>query len=306
MSTTRPALPDVREAPDPIVRGEPVELAEGVYVIPDRRVPLVPNVGIVVGQRAALVIDTGLGPRNGDYVLAQARALAGDRPLYLTITHFHPEHGFGAQSFRGQATIVYNQAQRDELRRKGAGFRQMFSGFTPAIAAELKDVEFVDPDIVYSGDQAELDLGGHLAVLRGCGPAHSVGDQTILIDDQVLFTGDLVETRMFPIAAYFPPLDTDVDLGRWIGVLGELLAFKPKIVVPGHGEHADAALITRIRDYFVHIRGEVARLSADGRSLAEVTEVIEAMARERWSDWDNPNWIAFTVGAFYREAQAGR
>ena len=303
MSTTQPALPDVHTAPDPLVRGEPVAVADGVYVIPDRRVPLVPNIGIVVGERAALVIDTGLGPRNGDRVLAQARKLAGDRPLYLTITHFHPEHGFGAQSFQGQATIVYNRAQRDELRRKGAGFRQMFSGFTPAIAAELAGVEFVDPDLVYDGDQAELDLGGHRAVLRGCGPAHSAGDQTILIDGQVLFTGDLVETRMFPIASYFPPLDTDVDLGRWITVLDDLLALKPEIVVPGHGEHADAALIGQIRDYFVHVRGEVTRLRADGRSLAETTEVIEAAVRERWSDWENPNWIAFTVGAFYRDTQ---
>jgi hypothetical protein len=50
----------------------------------------VPNVGTVVGGRAALVIDTGLGRRNGAYVLEQARRLAVDRPLYLTITHTTP------------------------------------------------------------------------------------------------------------------------------------------------------------------------------------------------------------------------
>jgi hypothetical protein len=33
-------------------------------VIPDARVPQVPNGGIVVGDRAALVIDTGIGPRS--------------------------------------------------------------------------------------------------------------------------------------------------------------------------------------------------------------------------------------------------
>ena len=95
--------PDVSKAPPPVVRGEPVEVAGGVFVIPDNRVPLVPNVGIAVGDRAALVIDTGLGPRNGAHVLDQARRLAGDRPLYLTMTHFHPEHGYGAQTFAGAA-----------------------------------------------------------------------------------------------------------------------------------------------------------------------------------------------------------
>jgi hypothetical protein len=42
-------------APPPIVRGEPAEVADGVLVIPDGRVPLVPNVGFVVGDRAVLV-----------------------------------------------------------------------------------------------------------------------------------------------------------------------------------------------------------------------------------------------------------
>ncbi len=116
------SVPDMQDAPTPVVRGEPVEVASGVFVIPDDRVPLVPNVGIVVGERAALVVDTGIGPRNGRYVLGQARRLAGDRPLYLTTTHFHPEHGFGAQAFRGAATIIYNRAQRDELRRKGGAY----------------------------------------------------------------------------------------------------------------------------------------------------------------------------------------
>ena len=47
--------------PAPIVRGEPVEIAPGVFVLPDGRVPLVPNVGIIVGSRGTLVVDPGLG-----------------------------------------------------------------------------------------------------------------------------------------------------------------------------------------------------------------------------------------------------
>ena len=56
--------------PPPVVEGDPVELADGVYVIPDRRVPLVPNVGFVVGSRAVLVVDTAMGPVNGARVSA--------------------------------------------------------------------------------------------------------------------------------------------------------------------------------------------------------------------------------------------
>ena len=67
---------ETQSPPPPVVADvEPEEIAPGVYVIPDGRVPLVPNVGIVVGEREALVVDTGMGPRNGRRVLREdARA----------------------------------------------------------------------------------------------------------------------------------------------------------------------------------------------------------------------------------------
>src|ERR687891_2891947 len=102
----------------PVVSGSPEEIADGVFVVPDRRVPFVPNIGVIVGQRAALVIDAGLGPRSGSVVHQIARELAGDRPLFLTLTHFHPEHGYGAQAFLEAATIVYNRWQREEFLQK--------------------------------------------------------------------------------------------------------------------------------------------------------------------------------------------
>jgi glyoxylase-like metal-dependent hydrolase (beta-lactamase superfamily II) len=280
------------------VRGEPVELSDGVYVIPDHRVELVPNVGIVVGEHAALVIDTGMGPRNGAYVLEQARRLAGDRHLYLTVTHFHPEHGFGAQAFKGAATIVYNASQRAELHRKGEAYVEMFRGLSAAAAAELEGVELVDPDLVYEGE-AELDLGGRKAVLRAVGPAHTGSDQVVVIDDRVLFGGDLIETRIFPIAPYFPPHDVDVDCGGWIGVLDDLIARAPEIVVPGHGEVGGASLIRDVRDYLDYVYGEVSRLSAAGASADETAARIDEEARARWTTWERPEWIGFAARAIY-------
>ncbi|UNZ16951.1 MBL fold metallo-hydrolase [Streptomyces sp. 891-h] len=300
------APPDIRSAPAPLVRGEPVRIADGVHVIPDNRVPLVPNIGIVVGDDAALVIDTGAGPRNGAYVLDQAKRLAGDRRLYLTTTHFHPEHAFGAQVFKGVATIVCNRGQRDELCRKGAGYLDMFRGLGPHIAAQLEGVEFVDPDIVHDG-RAEIDLGGHRATLRAVGPAHTASDQTVLIDDSVLFGGDLFETRMFPIAPYFPPHDTDIDAHRWITVLDQLLTLDAGIVVPGHGEVTDSSLLRDVRDYLRHVRDETERLRATGVPADEAAAVLEKAVRARWATWENPEWISFTVHAFYQEGhQAGR
>lgn len=123
------AKAQVHDARPPTVDTNNVhEIANGVFVVGDHRVWLVPNIGIVLGRDAALVIDCGLGPANGEAVLAAARRIAGpSRRLFLTVTHFHPEHGYGAQAFQGAATILYNLVQRDELAKKGSDISTCFA-----------------------------------------------------------------------------------------------------------------------------------------------------------------------------------
>ena len=282
----------------PVVSGNPEEVADGVFVIADGRVPLVPNIGIVVGERAALVVDTGIGPRNGAVVLEAAGELAGDRPLFLTLTHFHPEHGYGAQAFGEAATIVYNREQHEEFREKGRPYLEMFRGMGGVVAEQLEGVEFVDPHVVYDG-AADLDLGGKVVQLRTWGPAHSRGDQTVwLPEERVLFTGDLVENRFFPI---FSPYDADVDGGRWIGVLDELERLGLGIVVPGHGEVADAGAISAVREYLELLRDETGHLAGEGNDADAIIAALEPRMRELHPDWEMPMWIALGVHSFLAE-----
>ena len=193
------------------------EIGPGVFVIPDRRVNLVPNVGIVLGDDAVLVVDTGIGPANGDLVRAEAQRLGGSRRMYVTLTHFHPEHGFGAQSFAGGADLVYNRAQADELAANGQEFVELFTTFGPEVAELLAPVELVEPQETYEG-RLELELGGRTVELREFGGAHTLGDQVVLLpEERIMFAGDLVENRFFPIVfgvAERPGMDRDVGATR--------------------------------------------------------------------------------------------
>ncbi len=89
------------EPPPPIVDPDSLRpVVDGVWILADRRVPLVPNIGIIVGSRGALIFDTGMGNANGRTTLDAARRLAGSKPLFLTVSYFHPEHGYGAGVFK--------------------------------------------------------------------------------------------------------------------------------------------------------------------------------------------------------------
>lgn len=290
------------QPPPPIVGGTPTEIAAGVYVVPDGRVPLVPNVGLVLGAERLLVVDTAMGPANGARIRAFAEELAGDRELLVTLTHFHPEHGFGAQAFR-DVELVYNRTQLDELHEKGEGYLAMFRTFGDAVAAELEGVELVEPDEAYLSDSHVLDLGGRTAELRTFGLAHTRGDQVVwLPDDRVLFTGDLVEERCFAIFPYFPPDDADVDGEAWIRVLEQLEALEPSLVVPGHGAVGDVSVIATAREYIVQLRDETRALAAAGVGVEEAVERLDASMRALHPDWVQPEWIGFGVRHFHDAA----
>jgi glyoxylase-like metal-dependent hydrolase (beta-lactamase superfamily II) len=124
----------------------------------------------------------------------------------------------------------------------------------------------------------------------------------VIIDDRILFGGDLLETRRFAIVPYFPPFDMDVDAGHWIEVLDAFLALRPEIVVPGHGEVADATLIRDVREYLAFVRDEAGRLRASGASPASTAATSGTEARARWSTWEDPYWIDFAAQAFYSAA----
>jgi glyoxylase-like metal-dependent hydrolase (beta-lactamase superfamily II) len=287
----------IQAVPPPLIpEVPPQQIAERVWVFTDERINLVPNIGVVVGEDATLVVDTGMGRRNGERLLERVREIS-DKPLLLTLTHFHPEHGWGAQAFEGGATIVYNRVQREELEQKFRPFVELFSSFGPEIAELLEDVRLVRPQIVYDGDEAELDLGGVTVQLSYHGPAHTRGDQLVLLpSERVLFTGDLVENRFFPILP-----DEDAHGSEWIALLERMEALEATTVVPGHGEVGEIALIAEVREYLEYVRMRVNEAVANGTTLDDVKSQLEPEIRRRYPTWDNEIWIGFGIENFYRE-----
>src|SRR5262245_53201267 len=72
---------------NPVIReGVTEKISAHVYVIPDASASLVPNVGIIVGERGTFVVDTGLGVRNGQAVVREVAKVRQNPKLYLATT----------------------------------------------------------------------------------------------------------------------------------------------------------------------------------------------------------------------------
>src|SRR5262245_42899289 len=179
-------------APPLVKENATVKIAPHVYAIPDGNVGLVPNVGIIVGSRATMVVDTGLGPRNGATVLREVAKVSSNAELYVATTHYHPEHSLGGAAFPPSAKFVRPAIQQQEMQEVGKTIQNTFANLSPLHKELLDGVEYPRGDILFDKEQ-QIDLGGVHVRLFTRGPLHTKGDTVVWVEeDRVMFSGDIV------------------------------------------------------------------------------------------------------------------
>jgi glyoxylase-like metal-dependent hydrolase (beta-lactamase superfamily II) len=284
-----------------IERDARVRLAPHSFVILDENVPFVPNVGLVVGEKATLVIDTGLGPKNGEIVLGEARKLSPNTEFYVAATHYHPEHDLGATSFPASAKMLRWRIQQQDVDELGADTNRRFAGFSPALAELLKDAAFRDADVLFD-DAIRLDLGGVHVRVWGVGPTHTRGDTVFFVEeDRVLYAGDVV----MPV---FPAVNGETSsLAKWRANMDAFEALAPVVVVPAHGRTGDIELIRRGRDYLAAVQTRVAAAKRAGKTVAQATSELAAALAADFPALAGPGGpatgrINAAIQAAYREA----
>ena len=280
---------------DPMVReGAALKISDHVFVISDNGVPGVPNVGIIVGDKAVLVVDTGLGPRNGKIVLDEARRVGGDKSLYLVTTHVHPEHDLGAQAFPASTKMIRSRAQVTEIAESGQQVADLFRMRSEAMKTLLEGAEFRAADVIFDREY-DLDLGGVRVQLQALGPNHTPGDTIAFVaSDGVLFSGDIA---MKALPAFASPKSS---LAHWLTSLDQLEALKPRILVPSHGPNGDANYIADYRRYLTLVRDRTAAEKASGKTVEQATEIVVAELKQQYPD---ANRINGAIRVAYAEAR---
>lgn len=255
-----------------------------------------PNVAIVVGERATLVVDTGLGPRNGAIAAREAQKLAKGPVLYLTTTHYHAEHAAGDNGFPANTILVRPIAQQKELEDRGAAFVQMFSSRSAQMKELLTDTKFRTPDITFE-KELTLDLGGVSARLFWMGQAHTKGDEMVdVTPDSALISGDIVQNKMVPNLP-----DDNASMKGWVDILSQLRPMKFKYIVPDHGALGDGSLIESDFQFFSQLQSRALELKKQGKSADEADQALLAEFKTQFPDWPNLNAIPNVVKHVYSE-----
>ena len=284
--------------PAPTLPETSTKVSDHVYMTPG-----FPNVVYVIGDSATLVIDTGLGTANGAAVARVAKKLAKGPKLFLTTTHYHPEHAAGIGGFPLETILIRPAVQQQELEKEGEQTMTFFRN-SPQYAPLLQGLgPLRPPDITFDSD-ARLDLGGGVSArLMFLGAGHTAGDEIILAEpDSVMITGDIVQNKVVPSVA-----SSGGSFASWLHVLDALAPMKPRIVVPTHSRVGDASLITAEAAFIRDMQSRVARLKKSGVAAADaVTRLTQEFKIDYpdWAantDWPNVNSMSGFVNRLYAE-----
>jgi glyoxylase-like metal-dependent hydrolase (beta-lactamase superfamily II) len=273
-----------------------VKVSPHVFVIPDGLVPQVPNVGIVVGSRATMIIDPGMGFSSGAAIAKEVAKISKNTQLYVVNTHFHPEHTTGDVAFP-KARVIRSAAQQQDVEEMGMKWVALFSERSPAMAEILKGASFRKPDEVFEKDRT-IDLGGVRVRMLRLGPGHTRGDTVFYVENEgVLFSGDLAMKDIFP--AFATPQSS---ARTWITSLDELERLKATRVVGAHGEMSDGSVITDYRGFLKTLQGRVAELKSEGKSADAAAKQLTEEFKAKYPSWQQPVRVIPAVTVAYAEA----
>lgn len=235
------------------------------------------NAGFVVTREGVVVIDALGSPALAQDLIAEIRRVTRRPIRYVIVTHYHADHIYGLQAFKAVgAKIVAHPAGREYLgsetaqRRLEASRQELFPWID-----ERTRLEQADEWLPESG-ATTLRLGGKALRIQHVGPAHTPEDLVVFDPGSgVLFAGDLVFRGRVPFVG-------QADSRQWIDSLSRAMAFKPRLLIPGHGplSRTAGADLALTRDYLVYLRQTM------GEAARNLEPFEEAYARTDWSRFE--------------------
>ena len=229
-----------------------------------------PNSGVVIGDDAALVVDTTATPSMAQQLIGHIREVT-DRPIkYVVLSHYHAVRVLGASAYaaEGAQEIIASRGTYELIVERGAQDMKSEIERFPRLFDAVESVPGLTwPTMVFERDLT-LFLGQLEVQIKHIGMGHTKGDTIVwLPQEKVLFSGDLVE---YGAAAY----TGDAHLAQWPDTLEALRGFGAEKLVPGRGPalltSADANRAIDYTKSFVQTLYAAARESvAAGHDLRE-------------------------------------
>ncbi|MET7702553.1 MBL fold metallo-hydrolase [Streptomyces sp. NPDC005485] len=216
---------------------------------------------LVTGESEALLVDAAFTRADG-HRLAAAVLDSGKTLTTVFVSHADPDFYFGAEVLADafpEAVFVATPLVIEHIRDSYEGKLKAWAALGPNLPTRLIDLKPLTGDLTLEGHRFQLK--GGIAELPD---RHYLwqAEQRVLLGGVLLFQQEHV---------WVADTATPEQRAAWIGLLDEMAALDPQLVVPGHrlpGTPADATALTHTRAYLVAFEEELAKAAA-GAALTD-------------------------------------
>jgi glyoxylase-like metal-dependent hydrolase (beta-lactamase superfamily II) len=235
-----------------------------------------PNTGVIISDDAVMIIDATATPIMAQDVIKRVRRIT-DKPIkYVTLSHYHAVRVLGVSGYRneGLEQIIASRDTYDLIVERGQQDMDSEIGRFPRLFRDVESVPGLTwPTLTFKGE-ISLWLGQLEVRIMQLGRGHTKGDTIVWVpEDQVLFSGDLVE---YEAACY----TGDAYLSDWPQTLDNLAALNAEKLVPGRGPALDSP--EKIAEGLAYTKDFVTTLYASAReAVAEQMSLKQTMAHVR-------------------------
>ncbi len=245
------------------------ELGDGVYVLQIAG-PIPVNAGIVVGDEAVAVVDTGTVESDARQLL-DAVARVTELPVrYVVNTHHHGDHSFGNWWFLPALVVGHERCRLRLVGDAGEQHREVMARLLPMAVEQVQAVPVTAPGVTFELSCA-LHLGDVSLQLEYFGRAHTDNDIAIRVDGRdLVFAGDLIEQSAPPVAAEAFPAE-------WGPTLRALEAVPEGRFIPGHGVEVDRAFVGMQAQAFEQVAGACAAAGSAAAALDALPEAARSV-----------------------------
>jgi len=261
-----------------------------------------PNSGVIIGDDSVMIIEAQATPRLANMVIEKVQSIT-DKPItHVVLTHYHAVRVLGASAFNASQVIMSDVARGMVMERGQEDWDSEFQRFPRLFEGHESIPGLTYPTTTFS-DSMTVYLGNRRVEIKQIGRAHTAGDAVVWVpDEQVMFTGDIVE---YHSACYCG----DGHFADWGNTLDNVKAYNPQSIAPGRGDAlvgvdmVDAA-IAATRDFVNSTYAPAAQVAAKGGTLKDAWDAVRDVCDPKFKDYAiYEHCLPFNVARAYDEAR---
>jgi glyoxylase-like metal-dependent hydrolase (beta-lactamase superfamily II) len=188
---------------------------------------------------------------------------------YAIITHYHPDHWYGARTYKELGAKIIAHKRLLEFYQSGEA-NTVLNANKERFKGLFENVVLVPPNMVVE-DRLTLKVGGVTFEILSMAPAHTDNDLVVYMPSQkVLFTGDLVYQNRIPFMG-----DRSASSKGLIKALERIKSMDAKLLLGGHNEPMDKSAVDFTLGYVKFLRENIKKLKEEGKSIDEIKEILK-------------------------------